>query len=99
MLYLLSHTERCTVKRASVLQDQAHDDGEGAMAMNENLKTEAAAAFLQVKPATLEQWRWNGRGPKFIKLNRAVRYRKADLDAFVETRIFGSTTEAQAAAR
>ncbi|MCX5870560.1 MAG: helix-turn-helix domain-containing protein [Deltaproteobacteria bacterium] len=66
--------------------------------MGENLKTEEAAAFLQVKPATLEQWRWNGKGPKFIKLNRAVIYRKIDLDAFIEARVFGSTTEAQAGA-
>jgi predicted site-specific integrase-resolvase len=66
--------------------------------MGENLKTEEAAAFLQVKPATLEQWRWSGKGPRFIKLNRAVRYRKEDLVAFVEARVFGSTTEAQAAA-
>ncbi|MBU0664377.1 MAG: helix-turn-helix domain-containing protein [Proteobacteria bacterium] len=66
--------------------------------MGENLKTEEAAAFLQVKPATLEQWRWSGKGPRFIKLNRAVRYRKEDLVAFIEARVFGSTTEAQAGA-
>jgi predicted site-specific integrase-resolvase len=67
--------------------------------MGENLKTEEAAAFLQVKPATLEQWRWNGKGPKFIKMNRAVRYRKEDLLEFVGSRVFASTTEAQAVAR
>lgn len=65
--------------------------------MGENLKTEEAATFLQVKPATLEQWRWNGKGPRFIKMGRSVRYRKADLDAFIGERIYGSTTEAQAA--
>jgi len=66
--------------------------------MGENLKTEEAAKFLQVKPATLEQWRWSGKGPLFVKLGRSVMYRKADLDAFIEARVFGSTTEAQAAA-
>jgi predicted site-specific integrase-resolvase len=66
--------------------------------MSENLKTAEAAEFLQVKPATLEQWRWQGTGPKFIKMNRSVRYRREDLQAFVEARVFGSTTEAQAAA-
>ena len=66
--------------------------------MDENLKTEEAAKFLQVKPATLEQWRWSGKGPLFVKLGRSVMYRKADLDAFIEARVFGSTTEAQAAA-
>ena len=66
--------------------------------MEENLKTVAAAAFLQVKPATLEQWRWRGEGPSFAKLGRSVIYRKSDLDAFIEARIFSSTTEAQAGA-
>jgi len=63
--------------------------------MIENLKTKEAAAFLQLKPATLEQWRWNGKGPQFIKLGRSVRYRKVDLESFIEERIFGNTTEAQ----
>lgn len=61
------------------------------------LKTPEAAAYLNVQPATLEQWRWNGRGPKFVKIGRSVRYRQADLDAFLEERVFTSTTEAQAA--
>lgn len=64
----------------------------------ENLKTAEAAAFLQVQPTTLEQWRWNGKGPRFIKMGRCVRYRRADLEAFIEGRAFTSTTEAQAAA-
>jgi hypothetical protein len=63
--------------------------------MSENLKTAEAAEFLQVKPATLELWRWQ----EFIKMNRAVRYRGEDLQAYVDARVFGSTTEAQAEAR
>lgn len=63
-----------------------------------NLKNADAAIFLNVKPETLNQWRWNGRGPKFIKLNRSVRYRLADLEAFLEERVFTSTTEAGRAA-
>lgn len=57
---------------------------------------EAAAYFLNIKPATLEQWRWNGRGPRFCKISRSVRYRKIDLDFFWKSE-FLSTTEAQAA--
>lgn len=66
--------------------------------MGENLTTKQAADFLQVKDSTLEQWRWSGKGPRFIKLNRSVRYRKSDLDNFIEARIYGSTTEAQQSA-
>jgi excisionase family DNA binding protein len=61
------------------------------------LRTPEAAAYLNVQPATLEQWRWNGRGPRFCKIGRSVRYRQADLDLFLAERVFQSTTEAQAA--
>ena len=61
------------------------------------LTTPEAAAYLNLQPTTLEQWRWNGRGPRFSKLGRSVRYRKKDLDDFLEARVFSNTTEAQAA--
>lgn len=64
-----------------------------------NLTTKQAADLLQVKATTLEQWRWNGRGPNFIKLGRCCRYRTEDLEAFQAARVFSSTTEAQAAER
>ena len=66
--------------------------------MGENLKTEEAAEFLRVKPTTLEQWRWNGKGPRYCKLGRSVIYRRADLEAFMDGRAYTSTTEAQSAA-
>ncbi len=60
------------------------------------LTTPEAAAYLNIKPSTLEQWRWNGKSPRFCKVGRNVRYRIADLDAFLDERVFTSTTEAQA---
>ena len=59
------------------------------------LTTRQVAELLQLKEATLEQWRWNGRGPEFIKLNRAVRYRRSAVEAFANARVFTSTTAAQ----
>lgn len=57
--------------------------------------TKQAAVFLQIQASTLEQWRWAGRGPKFCKIGtRACRYRIADLEAFLEERVFTSTTAA-----
>lgn len=61
------------------------------------LTTTQAASYLSVQPGTLEQWRWNGRGPRFVKMGRTVRYRQTDLDDFMAGRVFGSTLEAQQA--
>jgi excisionase family DNA binding protein len=58
------------------------------------LTTLEAAAYLNIQPATMEQHRWNGRGPRFVKIGRSVRYRQADLDAFLDARVFSNTTEA-----
>lgn len=66
--------------------------------MCENWTTKQAAEFLQVKKTTLEQWRWHGKGPQFCKVGRCVRYRRADLEAFLEGRVFASTGQAQQAA-
>lgn len=61
------------------------------------LTTSEAAAYLSIQPTTLEQWRWNGKSPRFVKIGRSVRYRITDLDAFLAERVYTSTTEAQAA--
>lgn len=53
--------------------------------------TTGAAEYLNLKPGTLEQWRWNGKGPRFVKVGRNCRYRKSDLDSFIEERIYQST--------
>lgn len=45
--------------------------------------------------STLEQWRIKGKGPKFIKLGRLVRYRLSDVQAYISgLQGFHSTTEA-----
>ena len=46
-----------------------------------------AAAILDVSPGTLGVWRSTGRyNLPFIKVGRNVRYRRADLDAWLEKR-------------
>lgn len=47
------------------------------------LTTTSAAEYLGMKSGTLEVWRVQGRGPRFLKLGRSVRYRAEDLDAFL----------------
>lgn len=46
--------------------------------------TESAASYLGFESGTLENWRYQGRGPRFIHIGRSVRYDQADLDAWVD---------------
>jgi hypothetical protein len=41
-----------------------------------------AARMLNLPRKTLRAWRCLGRGPEFVKLGRAVRYRTGALEAF-----------------
>ena len=51
-----------------------------------DLLTETEAAdLLRVAVQTLRNWRWRGQGPRALKIGlRMVRYRRADLEAFIE---------------
>ena len=58
------------------------------------LTTQEAANYLGVSKAFLERDRWAGARIQFIKVgSRAVRYRRADLDAYLDTRIRRSTSD------
>jgi predicted DNA-binding transcriptional regulator AlpA len=43
----------------------------------------ALAGRLGISRSTLQSWRYAGRGPRFIKLGRLVRYRVSDVDAYL----------------
>lgn len=47
-------------------------------------KEDQAAEYLGMKTNTLRQWRFLSKGPVYLKIGRSVRYRQADLDAFLE---------------
>ncbi len=57
------------------------------------LRTKEAAEYLGLTKATLEAWRTRGGGPVFLKLGKAVRYRKTDLDIFIESRLRENTSQ------
>ncbi len=52
--------------------------------MSNKLTTEEAAAYLRLKPGTLEVWRCRGRGPKYQKIGRRVVYDEIDLSEFTQ---------------
>lgn len=52
------------------------------------LKRDAAARYLGLKPQTLAVWvTRQADGPAYVKLGRSVRYRKSDLDAWIERNV------------
>ena len=52
-----------------------------------------AAELLRTSTSTLAKRRLYGDGPKFCRIGRAVRYRKADLDEFMARSRVQSTSE------
>ena len=62
----------------------------------ELLDTASAARALGLSPSTLNKWRTAGTGPAFVRMGAAIRYRRADLAAFVAGRVVMSTAEAKA---
>ena len=59
------------------------------------LLTEAEAArYLNLTNRALQAWRYQGRGPRFVKISaRAIRYRLEDLESWVEGRLRRSTSD------
>lgn len=50
------------------------------------LNERQVAELLGLKIQTLRNWRHKRKGPAYIKLGAAVRYRGEDLDSYIESR-------------
>lgn len=53
------------------------------------LDTRQVSELTGISTVTLERWRVDGAGPPYVKLGRLVKYRRADLDAFMMSHIVG----------
>ena len=49
-------------------------------------------AYLGIPVPTLYQWRYVGKGPKAAKLGRHLRYRRADVEAWLDDQLVVSGT-------
>lgn len=58
------------------------------------LDTAEAAEYTRLSKPTLERLRLTGEGPPYVKLKKSVRYRRADLDEWLASRLIRSTSEA-----
>lgn len=50
------------------------------------LNEQQAAKALTVSVATMRRWRLLRQGPKYLKIGASVRYRPADLEAWLDSR-------------
>ena len=55
--------------------------------------TRETAKFIGIQPGTLEIWRVQGKGPRFVKFGRAVRYSRGDVLTWVDAQVRHSTSE------
>lgn len=62
------------------------------------LAPKALAEELDVTVKSLEKWRWLGTGPRFVKIGRYVRYRREDVDAWLNGRVVTTAREGRALA-
>ena len=44
-----------------------------------------------LSPRTLEQWRWQGRGPRYLKIGGRVIYPLSEVEAFEATRLHANS--------
>ena len=58
------------------------------------LDNDGAAEVLGVSPKTLPRWRWAGTGPAFLRVGRAIRYRRSDLEAWLDGRFVATKDQA-----
>jgi predicted DNA-binding transcriptional regulator AlpA len=56
-------------------------------------KAHPVAERLGTTVGTLAYWRYMGKGPKFIKLGRSVRYRESDVNAWLDAQTREQTGE------
>lgn len=64
--------------------------------LNAMMNTPTTAERVGVKKNTLELWRMQGRGPKFVKVGRRVMYRVSDVEAFLDANTCQSTSDKSA---
>lgn len=60
--------------------------------MSPLLTQREAAQLLRLSERSLERFRLIGTGPRFVKAGHSVRYREADLEAWVASRVVQSTS-------
>jgi excisionase family DNA binding protein len=51
------------------------------------LSTDEVSRVLVVPAGTLANWRWMGSGPPFLRIGRHVRYRRSDVEEWIDAQV------------
>ena len=91
----VTYNSRNAARKVAVafVSTQARPDAVAGSAASEMFTTPEAAAYTKMAVPTLERFRLTGEGPMFAKLGGSVRYRRCDLDAWIESRLVSSTSQ------
>lgn len=74
----------CAPNRAAQPDRRTTDEKAALAVLDPLLSCAEVAHWLNTTPGQLSQWRFHGEGPPFIKLGRAVRYSRSDVQAWLE---------------
>ena len=55
------------------------------------LNEDEAAALLRISVRTLQAWRLKVAGPAFVRVGRAIRYRRGDIKAWIKLNTCGES--------
>lgn len=55
--------------------------------MDTLLTAKDLADALSLSEVTLRIWRYEGKGPRYVKIGGAVRYREKDVEAWIASRV------------
>jgi excisionase family DNA binding protein len=55
--------------------------------LDELLSAQDLADYLDVPLSTLYDWRWRGEGPKGFRAGKHIRYRRADIEEWIQRQL------------
>jgi len=79
----LENTSAGTGSQPAVTENQSYQD-------KEILTDKETASFLGVASRTLRDWRRQKKGPAFVQMGSKIRYRKKDIDAYLDNQTIKS---------
>lgn len=69
------------------------NDTKGVLMDTTFLTPESLAARWSMNRNTLSQWRWNGKGPRYLKMGGRILYAYQDVEAFEAQKIRYNTSQ------